>query len=169
LPSITQYADEAALENYGIGDKTLEDIDAGPTPVAAALEAASRLADGYLSDGDGYPYTLPLTAISVDLTMNVAWIAAYILMGSIGYSPEAGQDNIFKQRYDDAIKWLTRVRAGDVTPGGVVGTPVDPGVAVVGRASVISGTSRGFSSRGEGGIPVVVFDLPYVRGGFVGD
>jgi phage gp36-like protein len=175
VPPITQYADEADLENYGLGDRTLEDIDA-PEAVQAALEAASRVADGYLTNRYGSPFTLPLTAISLDLTMYVSWIAAYILMGSIGYSPEAGQDNQFERKYKDAIAWLKGVQAGDISPPDIEGSPPEEsGPAASSGPVVVSGSSRGWSSRGGGGGngPVAVYDLPFRRdgggGGFVGD
>lgn len=169
MPPITVYADEADFENYGVGPSLLEDQEITATMVAQSLEAASRVFDGYLSDASGFPFTLPLLTVGTDVRMYASWVAAYLLLSSVGYAPENGADAVYRQRYEDALKWLAKVAAGDVTLHGTTGT--DPGPPTVAMASrrpaVISGTSRGFSSRGlDNG---VVFDLNGPPGGFVGD
>ena len=166
---VTIYATEADFENFGVGPTLLEDQGITPEMVSRDLEAASRVADGYLSNRDGYPFTLPLLAVGTDVAMYVSWIAAYLLLSSVGYAPENGADNIYDSRYKDAIKWFEGVRDGDISLHGTVGTtPAPPDVNEAARRPVvISGTSRGFSSRGDGN--GVIFDLNGPRGGFVGD
>lgn len=169
MPPIYQYATEADFEEHGVGPTLLEDPTITETMVTANLLAASRVMDGYFSDGDGFPFTLPLLAIGDEVRMYCSWIAAYLLVSSAGYAPENGADLVYRQRYEDALKWLTKVAAGDVTLNGTEGTtPVPADVATAARRPVvISGTSRGFSSRGDGDL--AVFDLTRPRGGFVGD
>jgi phage gp36-like protein len=163
VPPIVDYATKTDLQRYGLGEQIVAD-PAYDALIDAALDAAARVADKKLAN----QYTLPLTAISTDLTMYVSWIAAYVVMSSIGYSPEAGQDNIYRQRYLDALKWLDEVADGEA-PVGIEGSPDLPqgSVGSLIRASVISGSSRGFSTRGDP--PGAVFDLNGGRGGFVGD
>lgn len=167
-PTTTQYANEAEFEELGVGPTLLEDDQITTDMVTTNLVAASRTADGYLSDADGFPYTLPLLQVGLDLKMRVCWIAAWTLLSSVGYSPEAGQDNLYRQRYEDAIKWLEGVRDGDITSVDTIGTtpPTGDPATAARRPVVISGTSRGFSSRGDS---AAVFDLNGPRGGFVGD
>jgi phage gp36-like protein len=169
LPITTsQYADEAEFEEFGVGPTLLEDQSITTDMVTTNLVAASRMADGYLSDGDGYPYTLPLIQVGLDLKMRVAWIAAWTLLSSVGFAPENGADNVYRQRYEDALKWLEGLRDGDITSVDTIGTTPGPAdvAAQARRPTVISGSSRGFSSRGESG---AIFDLNGPRGGFVGD
>jgi phage gp36-like protein len=66
---------------------------------------------------------LPLVSWSPDLTRAVCNIAAYDLMVRRGYNPEAGPDANIRDRYNDAIKWLTQVAQGAVTPVLVDSTP----------------------------------------------
>lgn len=174
MPAVTQYAERKDLENLGLGETELDGEEVDSDAVDSALESASRVADGYLTSPIGFPLTLPVTTVGSDLRMYVAWIAAYIYKSAQGYSPEAGQDNIYRDRYDDAIKWLTKISSGDITLVGTIGTDPGPpvGSQIALRPVVISGTTRGFSSRGmTEDIPrVMKNDLtPGTPGGFVGD
>jgi phage gp36-like protein len=165
--TLTKYATEAKFEELGVGPTLLEDQSITEDAVDSNLVAASRTADGYLSV-EGFPYTLPLLQVGADLEMRICWIAAWTLLSSVGYAPENGADNLYRQRYEDALKWLEGVRDGNITSVDTIGTtpgPADP-ATLSGRPTVISGSSRGFSSRGESG---AVFDLNGPRGGFVGD
>lgn len=171
MPAVTVYATEADLKKFGwAGVSNDEDIDG--EMITDALAGASSMAAGYLDDGNGYPLTLPLMApVPQALTIRVAWIAAYMLMTDIGYSPQPGQPDILRDRYEDAVRWLEKVAAGSLGMGEVVdSTPPDAPAASTGPL-VISGTSRGYSSRGMGSErgPLILFDLPRTRGGFEGD
>lgn len=108
---------QAALSGLGIADQD------------AALEAASRVADGYLQAR----YKLPLSAWGDDLRRAVAIIAAYDLLAGRGFAPE-GVDEHIRLRYEDAIAWLRDVSRGVVTPVGLVDSSpavVDEGIAAV--------------------------------------
>ena len=100
----------------------------------AALDAASRDADGYLASR----YKLPLTAWGTDLRQRVCDIAAYRLMGRLGYDPN-GADSDIRDRYDDALSWLERVGRGVITPDVVTTAP-----ATTVRARVLSADPRGW-------------------------
>jgi phage gp36-like protein len=168
VPPITVYATEQDLEVFGLGGRVLEDENVSEDLITEQLEAASREADGYI----GSQYALPLEAIGVDLRKFVSWIAAFNIMSAIGYSPEAGQDNLFERNYDRAIKWLKEVRGGLVAPSGMQGAAGAPTTTTGGQAAaagpmVVSGSSRGFSTRGE--TAGVIFDLAGGPGGFRGD
>ncbi|HXN32647.1 MAG TPA: phage protein Gp36 family protein, partial [Polyangiaceae bacterium] len=56
----------------------------------AECDAASTLADSYLRGR----YALPLLTFDIELSMQVAYVAAYNILASRGYNPEAGADSI---------------------------------------------------------------------------
>jgi len=76
----------------------------------AKIAAASSLADGYLR----VQYAVPMTSPSGDLKIRVCHIAAYMILGELGFNPEAAPDQIVVKNYDDAIAWLKDVSAGRV-------------------------------------------------------
>lgn len=78
----------------------------------AALDAASALADGYLRSR----FTLPVVTQSQDLVRAVCNIAAYDLITQRGYNPDAGADDNWRLRYEDALAWLDKVAKGTVSP-----------------------------------------------------
>jgi phage gp36-like protein len=104
------YATQDDLFRLGLPEGALRGVS--PSAIEDALEAASRLADSYLRAR----YALPLTAWDEALTRAVAAIAAYDLMAVRGYDPARGADEVLRLRYEDAIRWLERVAAGEVTP-----------------------------------------------------
>jgi phage gp36-like protein len=167
------YATEADLDTFGLF-KLSENDDIDPEEIPKAIETASDVANGYLSDGDGFPFTLPLYApVPKSLTLYVSWIAAYLLMSTVGGSPESGGVDPYEDRYNKAIKWLAGVKAGDITLGDAEDSTPPDAVAASAIPFVISSTSRGYSDRGVafGNGPDVIFDLPRRNGGggFVGD
>lgn len=76
------------------------------------LEAASRVADGYLKK----QFTLPLLTWEHDLRIAVSSIAAYTLLGRKGFRPGSGVDEMIVTRYTNAIDWLEAVAEGKVEP-----------------------------------------------------
>ena len=104
------YASQDDLFRLGLPEGALRGVS--PSTIEEALEAASRLADSYLRAR----YTLPLTAWDGALSRAVAAIAAYDLMAVRGYDPARGADEVLRLRYEDAIRWLERVAAGEVSP-----------------------------------------------------
>ncbi len=74
------------------------------------LDAATAMADGYLR----IQYAVPMTAPSMDLKIRVAHVAAYMIMGELGFNPEVNPDQIVVKNYDDALRWFEQVAAGRV-------------------------------------------------------
>lgn len=82
----------------------------------AALEAASRLADGYLNAR----YRLPLKEYGSDLKKAVCDIAALMIMKGRGFNPEQADADLLVSGHKDAVKWLEGIAAGKITPYGLV-------------------------------------------------
>lgn len=109
-----------------------------------ALDDASNEADGYLASY----FKLPLVAWGTDLTAAVCKIAVYNIMALRGFRPD-GADDLFRQRYEDALAWLTKVSQGYVTPAGIADSSANVAdgapIVITGQASVFVGGS-GFAS-----------------------
>lgn len=98
----------------------------------ACLDATEE-ADSYIRGR----YQLPLLAWGNDVTRYTAYIAWYLLMGTIGWAPQAGADANVTTNYYRAVGWPDRPGTGwfpgiqrqsiepDVTPSIPVGE--DPG------------------------------------------
>lgn len=131
-----------ALELQQIGMPPDVDFQADGARETAALELASRLADGYLS----VRYTLPLTAFGKDLARVVAVLAAWDLAVATGIAPENGERSNLYLRQRDAIKWLEGVAAGRIEPAGVTDSSTNPGTqgTIFGTPEIVTGTKRGW-------------------------
>ncbi len=149
------YGNPADLANFGLN--TLAAAKITTATKQEALEAASDIVDGYLAG----QFVLPLVAWSKDITRATCIIAAYDLLVTRGYNPDAGADPNFRLRYEDIIRWLEKVAANngvtprvtDSSPGATVGATTE-------APRVSTSSQRGWSSRG----------CPGGRGGgFVGD
>ena len=112
------YATRDDLARLGLPPAVLSAIPTADQD--AALEAASDLADSYLSAR----YTLPLVSWEDDLRRAVAHIAAYDLMVRRGFNP-TGADEQIRLRYEDAIRWLEGVARGLLHPQIVDSSPED--------------------------------------------
>lgn len=110
--------------------------------VTAACQAASSIADTYLLS----QFTLPLTDWDMSLTMNVGWIAAWILYNSFGYAPMAPGDDMVAKRYESALEWLGQIRDKKIFPQ-YLDSSSNTGVDEAGDF-VISDPAVGFTSRG---------------------
>lgn len=162
--AIERYATTEDLLVYGLPEAALEDVDVAV--IERALHGASDTAKFYIRG----QYTLPLQTINEALIEKTSWLAAYSIMNHRGYAPDAGSDNVFEKRYNAAIAWFKDIAAGRGDPGFSGSAGPDGGTtgqAAGARPFGISGSSRGYSSRGEGSN--VVHDLVRTRGGFVGD
>lgn len=117
---MTRYATMTDLARLGLPSAALSGV--ATETQEDALDAASSLADGYLTSR----YALPLSAWGADLTACVAKLAAYDLMTTRGYAPEAGRDDQLRLRHEDAMRWLRDVAGGVVALYGVTdATPTD--------------------------------------------
>lgn len=116
---MSQYAQISDLQN-SLPGVCLDDPIFTADIQNAHLIRASGVIDSYLASR----YTLPLSSWGSELTDHCCAIAAYKLMCYRGFSPNvaSGEDNLFRQNYQDAIKWLEQVSKGWVTPSNMVDT-----------------------------------------------
>lgn len=129
------YATLANFASSGLRTGALEGVS--NEEILSALEGASRLIDDYLAART----TLPLIVFAnASLRRATVIVAVYDLLSVIGYSPEGDNDN-FRQRYLDIIKWLEDVRSGEAPlPAGIE----DSTTASEGVAEVESDEARGW-------------------------
>ena len=118
---MTRYATTTNLARLGIRAEALNGI--ATAVQEEALDASSAVADGYLR---ARGYVMPLTAWSTDLTRAVAVLAAFDLLVTRGYDPNAGTDDVLLKRVEMATTWLRDVAAGRVTPDLTDSTPSVP-------------------------------------------
>lgn len=150
MPALVTYATPADLVTVGINPDALAAF--GPNEQLAALLNASRRVDSYLRSH----FTLPLTKAGADVMEATVAIAVYWLLSARGYNPEAGSDVSIRDRYLDAIRWLEKVAAGQVSPDVIDSSTT----AVEGRPAgpiVLTSTSRGFFQRDSQFFPVGPF------------
>ena len=107
---MTSYATSTDLETFGLNARALQGVS--DAAVLAAIAAASSIADGYLIAR--YP-SPPLTGWPDALRYHVIGIAQYMIVsGHIGFNPDGSHEEI-RNRYNDAIKYLTAISQGSVT------------------------------------------------------
>ena len=90
---MTRYATTTNLVRLGIRAEALSGV--ATAVQEEALDAASAVADGYLR---ARGYVLPITAWSADLTRAVAILAAFDLLVTRGFDPQAGADDVLLRR-----------------------------------------------------------------------
>lgn len=150
LPS---YATTTDLERLGVLPAALAGI--ATATKEAHLSAASRRADSYLAA----QFELPLVAWEEDLTDAVCALCAWTLLVTRGFNPDAPGDQAVRIRYEDAIRWLEKVAAEQVTPL-VTDSSQGSSAGVSATPLIESATQRGWSSRGSADV---------IEGGFEGD
>ena len=99
--------------------------------VTAALEKATAEIDSYIADR----YPLPLAVVPGRLVDLCVDIAIYKMSQTSDVQTEK-----IKERYDDAVSWLTKLSRGTVS----LGLPKAPGQKSA-RAVVVSGPERQFT------------------------
>lgn len=107
------YATRTDLTTFSLPSGALQGVSTDKQD--AALEAASRLADGYLNAR----FRLPLTGYGSDLKRAVCDIAAFILMKGRGFAPETADADMLLSAEREAIRWLEGIAAGKITPYGM--------------------------------------------------
>ena len=132
------YATRTDLYRLGIRSEALAGVATADQD--AALEAASDLADSYMRSR----YTLPLTGYGDDLKGAVCKLAAYELLATRGYDPNAGGDESLQKRHDAAMKWLSDVSAGRAHVSGGNTTPTATRHARASSPRVDSDRTRGW-------------------------
>lgn len=111
---MTRYADAGDLDTYGAFPAATSALFT-TAQKEAALDEASSFAEGYIA---AQVQDLPLTTWGVDLRAAIARKAAWsLLQGLRGYD-SAGSGNSYKQRSDDADRWLRDVSKGVVKISG---------------------------------------------------
>jgi len=123
-----------------------------------ACNDATNRADGYMNGR----YAMPLLAWGNDITTNTAYIAVYLLLGMIGWAPQAGSDNNFERNFYVAIGggpfrepgYFPGVQAQRISPTVTPSVPVgqDP---IHDAPQVSSQPQRGWYQFNRGGKPVV--------------
>lgn len=126
------------LVTYGLPASALVNV-----PLAtqqAQCDAASLMADGYLSPRTPTPIPQTNGAYPTDLVMRVAQIAGFMILCTRGFNPESGADVAVQMRHDLAIQWLERVQRQALTPAWIV----EPTSSSYQAPNVVSGTPRGW-------------------------
>jgi phage gp36-like protein len=135
------YATVDDLYRYGLQPIAVQNVPMAN--LTAELEAASRYADSKMRAR----YSLPLLAWDSSVTMHVCRIAAYNILVTRGYNPEAGADVAITQRYEQSLEWFDGVERQRTHPN--VTETANPQYATD-LPQVISGTSRGWQTPGVG-------------------
>lgn len=129
---ITAYGEAAlmaAMDEHAV-------VDEGK--VRAAIDKASAEIDSYIADR----YPLPLATIPDRLRDICVDIATYKLSQTRDVLT-----NEIRQRYDDAISWLSKIARGHIS----LGLPKAPGQKSA-KAVVVSGSQKLFTREGFGGL-----------------
>lgn len=142
----SQYATNTELQQLAI--TAAAGARFGSTAMDAALQAASSIADSYLSSQFVLPLqTTPTQGWDMSLKLQVCNIAAYLLYCQFGFNPAAPGDQLIKERYDRAMSWLDGVGKKTITPVYTDSSGITPGADVAGDF-IISDNPVGFTSRG---------------------
>jgi len=122
---IARYGEKEIIDRTDRALPRLNAVD--ETVLNKALFDADAEIDGYLS----VRYTLPLAAVPPDLKRIAGDIARFRLYDNKSV-------NEVRERYDDAVSWLTKVSTGKVR---LRGLPTDAApVVAAGRVEIISAT-----------------------------
>lgn len=116
-------------------DRDPQDGIADDAAIAAACQDASSLIDSYLARGG---YAVPVDPVPPVLTLRASDIAIYLLSQGVG---ELTTEK--RQRYDDALKWLEEIAAGN----GKVELPGAPDDSKVARGVRTSGFQLNYQAR----------------------
>jgi phage gp36-like protein len=148
MPTITQYAEISDLDVAAVNASALASFT--ESQKNRALVNASRLLDGYFRSR----FTLPLVQVGGDVKRATAIVAAYDLMVSRGYNPDAVGDPLFEKRYREIIGvppqimgWADLVANGKITPDVTDSSSNATEGHGRARARVTSSSQRGYSGR----------------------
>ena len=109
---MSSYATIDDLTRFGLPAAAFSDLSADD--VQAALDAASTVADSYLS----LRFTVPYQNPGADIKDAVCRIAAFNIMSSRGFNPD-GDAGQLRLRYEDAIRWLEKVAREAAQPANI--------------------------------------------------
>lgn len=130
------------LFTYGIPATAVTNFPGGSAALQAQCDAASNMADAYISprmpvpvQKSGSPAAYPL-----DLVMRVAHVAAFMIICTRGFNPENPQDASLQLRHDLAIKYFEDIQRQRITPPWIV----EPTSANYQMPNVVTGQQRGW-------------------------
>ncbi len=130
------YATSTDLTSYGLNALSVANIS--PTVISAQLAAASAMADSFFAGR----YQLPLLAWDTSVTMNVCYLAAWLVLSkSRGFNPDNPGDVTVRQSYEDAIAWFNGVQRQAIHP---TVTPTPGGSTNYALPQVSTAPSRGW-------------------------
>ena len=119
MTSLTQYATAAEFDSQAMPSEAFANVD---TPTKdRSLQWASRFAAGYVAKRK----VLPLLAWGEDLRRCVCELAAYDLSSKRGFAPGSGSNQNIRDRYDDALRWLSDVSRGTAELTDCVDSSID--------------------------------------------
>jgi phage gp36-like protein len=145
---MAQYCTIDELFRFGIRREAVGNIVSGD--LSSAIDQASDLIDGYL----GSRYTLPLKHWESDIRAKCAHIAVYDIIVNRGFNSSRAGDENLRLRYEDAIKWLTKVADGNLAPRVIDSASGSTEGSVSGGVKVYSNPSRGYTTvDGYGRVP----------------
>jgi len=140
----TQYASAAEFDKFAMPAKAFARMTTDQKNLA--LQFASRKAASYIKKRK----VLPLVSWGDDLREAVCKLAAYEFMSNRGYKPLSGANSVIRERYNDAIEWLTLVSTGDVELVDCVDSTTTPGIDEAGPLAA-SDPIVNFSYQTRGG------------------
>jgi phage gp36-like protein len=112
-----EYITQAEVETFGISSEVTSALDSAK--LTGIRQSCSAMADGYLQSSGRIK--LPLTAWGVDLKQAVAKLCAWeIMVVLVGHNPDDPNNFVWRDRRDEALKWLENVARGLVMPVGIV-------------------------------------------------
>lgn len=104
---MTVYGTVDDLQRYALPATATQGV-VDDSVLIAELETASASADSYFRGR----YNLPLLAWDTDVTRHVCYIAAYNVMASRGFAPNAGADAVIERRYYESVGFPDRPGSG---------------------------------------------------------
>lgn len=140
---MSSYCTVAQLLQFALPAEVVQNLS--NAQLQAECDAASTLADSYLRGR----YALPLLSFDIELSMQVAYVAAYNIMAARGYNPEAGADSIYENRWKAAIAWLRDVQRQAIHPN-VQPSPVNDAVLSFPQVSTACERGWGYDGGGNG-------------------
>jgi phage gp36-like protein len=132
------YADRTDLARFGVQASATKNVP--DDTLDAALLSASGELDGYFRAR----YSLPLIEWDTSVRQMCCWIAAYHVMGTRGYSQDAGRDEQLRGNYEKSIAWAEGVERQRIHPK-VTETPV--AAPRYQFPQISTGASRGWTNR----------------------
>ncbi len=116
---MSSYATVAEFNVHGIRPEAIPPAIVDADKIAA-IEAASLVADSYLSS----QFHMPIITWGTDLTRAVCAIAAYELVASLlVFQPDPATNQVLTDRAESARSWLKDISAGRARPNVVDTAP----------------------------------------------